>query len=238
MKSKKCKRNTKVYAEKHPDVDTSSFFKSITQSQASSVLESQSAKSEVPGLTVPEDNPKYVHRPTALESPRICLFSNQEFDGVKKCLDHMRLKHNFIIPDIDCLVDLKGLLNYVAQRIQLGCLCLYCSKEFKSPQACQQHMIDMAHCRINMDDEEEYLDFYDFTKTYENHPDAVIKEEEKVKAQEKDKEASEESWDDCDEESLDPADIDEGFQIVEDSEQSFAGTVEESKLGSTAMSGI
>lgn len=96
-------------------MDTSSFFKSITQSQASSVLESQSARSDCPpGLTVPENKIEQEHRPTALESPRICLFSNQEFDGVKKCLDHMRLKYNFIIPDIDCLVDLKGFLGYIA----------------------------------------------------------------------------------------------------------------------------
>lgn len=144
-----------------------SFFKSITQSQASSVFESQSEKSEA--LTVPE-NKLQEHRPTALESNRICLFSNKEFDGVKKCLDHMRLAHSFVIPDIDCLVDLKGLLNYLAQRIQLGNLCLYCSKEFRTPQQAQQHMIDKEHCRINMEDEEEYLDFYDFTKTYQNLP--------------------------------------------------------------------
>lgn len=65
---------------------------------------------------------------TALDSLRICLFCNKEFDGVKKCIDHMRLVHNFTILDIDCLVDLKGLLTYMAQRIQLGKLCLFCSK--------------------------------------------------------------------------------------------------------------
>lgn len=35
---------------------------------------------------------------------------------------------------------------------------------------------------MNMEDEEEYVDFYDFSKTYENHPllikdDKAIKEE-------------------------------------------------------------
>ena len=64
-------------------------------------------------------------------------------------------------------------------------------------------MIDMAHCRINMDDEEEYLDFYDFTKTYENHPDAVVNPvkqpiEEEGKDSQNDKESNE-SWEDCDE---------------------------------------
>ena len=98
-------------------------------------------------------------------------------------------------------------------------------------------MIDMAHCRINMEDEEEYLDFYDFTKTYENHPAAVFAKQEEEKAPDNDKveEASNESWEDCDEQSLDPADIDDGFQIVDDSEQSFS--IEESKLGSPTKSG-
>lgn len=33
-------------------------------------------------------------------------------------------------------------------------------------------MADKGHCLINADDEEEYEEFYDFSKTYENHPDA------------------------------------------------------------------
>ena len=94
-------------------------------------------------------------------------------------------------------------------------------------------MLDKAHCMINMDDEEEYLDFYDFTKSYENHPDAVMppKEERKVAAKIIEENDSEESWDDCDEQSLDPAEIDEGFEIVDESESSFQ--VVESKLGSS-----
>lgn len=82
----------------------------------------------------------------------------------------MRTFHSFIIPDADCLIDLKGLLGYIATRIQVGRLCLLCSKQFHNGQACQQHMLDKAHCIINMEDEDEYLDYYDFTKTYENHP--------------------------------------------------------------------
>jgi len=51
---------------------------------------------------------------TTLDSLRICLFCNKESDGVKKNIDHMRIKHSFTILDIDCLVDLKGLLTYMA----------------------------------------------------------------------------------------------------------------------------
>ena len=31
-------------------------------------------------------------------------------------------------------------------------------------------MLDKAHCMMNMEDEDEYVDFYDFSKTYKNHP--------------------------------------------------------------------
>ena len=82
----------------------------------------------------------------------------------------MRIEHSFILLDIDCLVDLKGILNYMAERIHIGQLCLYCSKLFIDPVRCQQHMIDKQHCMMNIEDEDEYVDFYDFSKAYENHP--------------------------------------------------------------------
>ena len=71
-------------------------------------------------LTVDEDSDlskQAVPQKTALESLRVCLFCNLETDGVKKNLDHMRYRHNFTILDIECLVNLKGILAYIAERI-------------------------------------------------------------------------------------------------------------------------
>lgn len=42
-------------------------------------------------------------------------------------------------------------------------------------------MIDKSHCIMNMEDEDEYVDFYDFSKTYENHPLLIQKDEEETK---------------------------------------------------------
>ncbi len=111
---------------------------------------------------------------TSLESLRICLFCNKECEGVKKCLDHMRIQHSFFVLDVDCVISLKGLLTYIAERIQLGYLCLFCSKMFKNARRCQQHMIDKAHCFMNIEDEYEYEKFYDFSKTYIDHPDVEV----------------------------------------------------------------
>lgn len=79
---------------------------------------------------------------SALDSLRICIFCNKEMKGVKKCLDHMMIKHGFFIVDIDYCVHVKGLLNYIAERVHLGHLCLLCSKHFLNPKRCQQHMLD------------------------------------------------------------------------------------------------
>lgn len=69
-------------------------------------------------LTIEEDSETdKIPTKTTLESLRICLFCNLECDGVKKSLDHMRWKHNFTILDIECLINLKGLLAYIAERI-------------------------------------------------------------------------------------------------------------------------
>jgi pre-60S factor REI1 len=93
----------------------------------------------------------------------------------------MRVKHSFYILDIDCVTSLKGLLTYIAERVQLGYLCLFCDKMFRNSRRCQQHMMDKSHCFMNVEDEHEYEQYYDFSKTYEGHPDAIKGEEGKDK---------------------------------------------------------
>jgi len=135
---------------------------------------SESVNGEIPEGTIEAESDSVVPakkpRMTALENLRCCLFCNQECGGIKKCIDHMRKQHSFTILDIDCLTDLKGLLTYLAARIHEGYLCLHCSKQHRDATRCQQHMLDKSHCMINMEDEDEYLDYYDFSKTYKNHP--------------------------------------------------------------------
>jgi pre-60S factor REI1 len=91
----------------------------------------------------------------------------------------MRLKHNFMILDIECLVNLKGLLAYIAERVQLGKMCLGCDKQFRSSARCQQHMMDKGHCMMPMDNDEEFEIFYDFRRAY---TDLSIKRKERINA--------------------------------------------------------
>jgi len=171
-RSKKHKRSEKEFKLANPDLcDDSSIFKSFSNdisvsgsSFVKDLAKSMSGKSENDKLLM-EENGEAEIKPvkTTLESLRICLFCNKESDGVKKNLDHMKNRHNFTINDVECLINLKGLLSYVAERIQLGQLCLGCSKQFSSARRCQQHMIDKCHCIMNEDDEEEYDDYYDYS---------------------------------------------------------------------------
>jgi hypothetical protein len=56
---------------------------------------------------------------------------------------------------------------------------------------------------MNMEDEDEYVDFYDFSKTYENHP-LIIQGEEKKSLEpiKEEKGKKDEEWEDCDYEDM------------------------------------
>lgn len=59
-------------------------------------------------------------------------------------------------------------------------------------------MCDSHHCMMNMEDEDEYTDFYDFSKTYIDHP-LLIKPDEEIKKPLAIKEANaDDEWEDVD----------------------------------------
>lgn len=48
-------------------------------------------------------------------------------------------------------------------------MCLCCQRQFRTAQACRQHMIDKSHCKVKYEDQEdidEFEDFYDFSSSY------------------------------------------------------------------------
>lgn len=96
-------------------------------------------------------------------------------------------------------------------------------------------MIDMGHCMMNEDDEEEYEQFYDYARTYVNmglKMNLAIeapKEESKKRAVKDSGDQSDDSWEDVDMESDDEEneviqEVDENEEMEEQKTQSQAAT--------------
>ncbi|KAJ0402063.1 hypothetical protein P43SY_009268 [Pythium insidiosum] len=101
-----------------------------------------------------------------------CIFCSHRAADLDACLDHMLKEHGFFVPDVDYLVDLEGLIGYLAEKVKVGHFCLYCNgkgKTFHSYQDVQKHMTALSHCKLlyeEDEDMEELLDFYDFSSQY------------------------------------------------------------------------
>ncbi|ETW06298.1 hypothetical protein H310_02589 [Aphanomyces invadans] len=101
-----------------------------------------------------------------------CMFCTNEADSLEANLTHMQKTHGFFIPDLEYLQDLDGFITYLVEKVKLGHICLYCNgkgKAFRTYKDCQKHMIDLSHCKLRYeedDDLHEYEEFYDFTASY------------------------------------------------------------------------
>ncbi|OLY85294.1 Cytoplasmic 60S subunit biogenesis factor [Smittium mucronatum] len=101
-----------------------------------------------------------------------CLFCNVRSSDLKKNISHMEVEHSFFIPDSEYLVDLKGLIEYLGEKITVANVCIYCNgrgRGLRSLEAVRNHMNDLGHCKIAYDTEIDILeisDFYDFSSSY------------------------------------------------------------------------
>lgn len=103
-----------------------------------------------------------------------CLFCQHHSRNLVKNLQHMSEAHTFFVPDIEFCVDVKGLIEYLAQKVEQGFMCLWCNekgKTYHTAEAARQHMLDKGHCKMLHDGIAlaEYADFYDYSASY---PDA------------------------------------------------------------------
>lgn len=102
-----------------------------------------------------------------------CLFcSSSSFTSLEDSVDHMARQHGFFLPEQDYLTDRLGLMKYLADKVCIGNMCLYCNgrgRGFATGEAARKHMIDKSHCKVAYESEEDRLelsDFYDFTSSY------------------------------------------------------------------------
>ncbi|XP_016150645.1 zinc finger protein 622-like [Sinocyclocheilus grahami] len=103
-----------------------------------------------------------------------CLFCGHHSRSLARNMTHMTKTHSFFLPDIEYLVDLRGFISYLGEKVGVGKVCLWCNekgKSFYTTEAVQAHMTDKSHCKLFTDREAalEFADFYDFRSSY---PDA------------------------------------------------------------------
>lgn len=105
-----------------------------------------------------------------------CIFCRSSgFASLGQTLEHMQVKHGFFLPERTYLIDLPGLAQYLADKVTVGHLCLFCNgrgRGFNSAEAAQKHMIDKSHCKVAYEREQDRLelgDFYDFSSSYPDY---------------------------------------------------------------------
>ncbi|KHJ80273.1 zinc finger, C2H2 type [Oesophagostomum dentatum] len=107
-----------------------------------------------------------------------CLFCPQTKPTKEESLEHMRFHHGFVLPDKKYLVDEDGLLKYLGLKVGAGRCCIFCPdirSRFATTAACQAHMRDKQHCKVNRDPEGmlEFAEYYDYSPMYEEDNDGV-----------------------------------------------------------------
>ncbi|KAH7649928.1 hypothetical protein FG379_001772 [Cryptosporidium bovis] len=101
--------------------------------------------------------------------PTYCYFDNTIHNTMQECLEYMRIKYSFIIPDKEYVSDFQGLVIYLGEKVFEGHICLYCDKIFSSLMAVRDHMITLGHTMMGTHLEiqkEEIEQFYNYSSSY------------------------------------------------------------------------
>lgn len=116
-----------------------------------------------------------IARARRIDPAHECVFCGAEQPELETSLAHMSLAHGFFVPERKYLVDLPGLLGYLADKVSVGNICLWCNgrgRGFHELSAVRKHMIDKSHCKVAYDTNEDKLelaDFYDFRSSYPDY---------------------------------------------------------------------
>ena len=178
-------------SKKHKDVEANKANKAkkqeslITESQFSNNFKRKDSKETDPQNTESENAESLSHNgdddddeDDDIEEDTLevtdCLFCPHHSVSLEENLKHMTRSHSFFIPDLEYVVDLKGLVTYLCEKVGMGNMCLYCNdkgKSFFSLEAVQSHMVDKGHTKMNYDGDAvlEYADFYDFSSSYPDY---------------------------------------------------------------------
>ncbi|KAF9934734.1 hypothetical protein FBU30_000592 [Linnemannia zychae] len=158
LQSKKHKQIAAAYAKKQQEQEQNAAIRPTGNETASAPKETSSVEQREPSETV-------------------CLFCSHESTDALNNYDHMRTTHGFFLPSSERLIDLEGMLAYLADKLVDNLDCLWCTPsvfstrldpdqeltaQFANLASVRRHMIDKGHCKLAMEHgaEREYVDFY------------------------------------------------------------------------------
>ncbi|KAJ2870577.1 pre-60S factor rei1 [Coemansia aciculifera] len=145
--------------------------------------EERAIKKQLYQATTEEEVVKLLEKKKAA-APRLspdsdCIFCPHQSDSFESNMEHMSFSHSLFVPDLEYVVDLRGLIKYLADKVSVANVCLHCNgrgRALQSLEAVRRHMLDKGHTKIAYDTEIDILeisDFYDFSSTYPDADDAA-----------------------------------------------------------------
>jgi len=111
------------------------------------------------------------------------LFDNELFDDWATCLEYMEAIYGFTIPEIDRVVDMEGMCQYLQLKINHCFRCLYSTKRFGSREAVKHYMASKGNRRFNSETFDlEFGRFYDKMNIHGDEAHHNITQEELMEA--------------------------------------------------------
>merc|ERR1712195_233059 len=90
------------------------------------------------------------------------LFDSEIFEDWETCLEYMEAMFGFVIPEIERVVDMEGMCQYLQLKINHCFRCLYSTQQFGSREAVKHFMESKGNRRFNSETHElEFGRFYD-----------------------------------------------------------------------------
>ncbi|KAG0378199.1 hypothetical protein BGX24_004498 [Mortierella sp. AD032] len=192
VQSKKHKQTAAAYAKKQQDQEQNAASRPTEDDTTASSL---SPKETTATTAAPEQREP---------SETVCLFCSHESTDAPSNYGHMRTTHGFFLPSTERLIDLEGMLAYLADKLVDSLDCLWCTHSvfsthlrpdqelnarFANLASARRHMVDKGHCKLAMEHgaEREYADFYLPEDSFDSDDD-----EERLENAEQHKELSQE----------------------------------------------
>ncbi|CAO3566343.1 unnamed protein product [Mortierella alpina] len=167
-----------VNSKKHKQIAAAYEKKQLQTKTSASTASSSSTAAVETGTTAPAAPPTTKDPVEQLApSDTICLFCSHSAADASSNYEHMRTAHGFFLPSTERLIDLSGMLTYLAEKLVHDHDCLWCTPSvfsqnlnpdqelhsgFATLASVRRHMLDKGHCKLAMDHgaEREYADFY------------------------------------------------------------------------------